>query len=204
MGEIIRAGTVADFNTFIEALRFEESPLFPKDALFLAEEFPQQVIREPKKRKQLLCFALLGEVSAEDRLRYTSGRIFTKEAELRWEKKGEKSYHVVYCGPSTELEGMNSTTPEDIPLDNYDQVTKHYYLFGTRVKDELRERMQITADDSVGEFYAEARIPRLLHYPVKRKPADKGERVRLEVLEYCQKDTTQVMFYRFQGLELAE
>ncbi|HZS75780.1 MAG TPA: CRISPR-associated protein Csx19 [Ktedonobacteraceae bacterium] len=200
MEEIICAGTVTDFKNFIDALHFPES------ALFLAEEFPRRAVTTPAERRKLLRFDLLSAVSTEDRQRYTSGRIFTREAELRWEKQNRNNYEVVYFGPTVELVGMNKSNLQTIDTDNYKQETKHYYLFGTRVHKDLRERMELhTLDDSYAErLYAEARIPRLLHYPL-REPAPEGEkRVQLEVLEYREIATGHITFYRFQGVKPAE
>ena len=199
MEEIICAGTVEVFAHFIDALRF-------KNALFLAEEFPRHVIRKPAERKQLLRFDFLGNVSAEDRLRYTSGRIFTKEAELRWEKKGEDSYDVIYFGPSIELEGIDRSRQESISEELYEREPKSYYLFGQRLDKERHAPMEIAiSDEAYGErLYAEVRIPRLLYYPWTTQPGIKQDRVQLEVLEYRKKDTSQVMFYRFQDVKPAE
>jgi hypothetical protein len=199
MEEIICAGTVADFAQFIQALRF-------KDALFLAEEFPQRIISKPDERNKLLLFDLLDRVSDEERARFTSGRIFTKDAELRWEKTNGSNYSVVYFGPPIELEGMNKSRQELISTDHYEQQLKCYYLFGKRVDEKLRERLEIPAADisSAERLYAEARIPRLLHYPWTTQPTRKEERVQLEVLEYREKATDQITFYRFQGVKPAE
>jgi len=200
MEEIICAGTVADFGKFIDALHF------PENALFLAEELPRQIVIEPATRKNLLRFDFLQKVPVEDRLRYTSGRIFTREAELRWEKKDEKNYEIVYFGPAIELEGMSNRRSTTISLNDYEQETKCYYLFGTRVNKDLRERMELpAANESYAErLYAEARIPRLLHYPLG-EPAPKGKGwVQLAVLEYREKATAQIKFYRFQDVIPAE
>lgn len=194
MEEIICAGTMAGFAQFIQALHF-------KNALFLAEEFPRQVIRKPEERKKLLRFDFLDQITDEERQRYTSGRIFTKDAELRWEKKNGNSYEVVYFGPSIELEGMSNGRQKTIVTDNYDQETKCYYLFGKHLRADQCEQMGIAPSD---KLYAEARIPRLLHYPWTTQPGDKEERMQLEVLEYREKATAQVAFYRFQDVKPAE
>lgn len=198
MEEIIRAGTVANFGQFIEALHF-------KNALFLAEEFPRHIISKPATRKQLLLFDFLDRVPNKERERFTSGRIFTRDAELRWEKADGSNYNVVYFGPPIELEGTNKSRQELISTDHYEQETRCYYLFGKRLDEKQRERMMIPAEDtsSADRLYAEARIPRLLYYPTTQ-PADRQERVQLEVLEYREKSTAQVKFYRFQGVKPVE
>lgn len=197
MEEIICAGTVADIAQFARALAF------PDNTLFLAEEFPQHVISKPAERKKLMRFDFLHRVSDEERKRFTSGRIFTKDAELRWEKKNENSYYVVYFGPSIELDGMNKSSQQVISTDDYDQKTKSYYLFGKHLDEKQRERLEIPEPDKAftGGLYAEARIPRLLQYPWTTPPTGKQERVQLEVLEYREKATAEVTFYRFQDVK---
>jgi hypothetical protein len=200
MEEIICAGRVENFAQFIQALHF------PEGALFLAEEFPRQVIRKPEERKRLMRFDFLIKVTDEERQRYTSGRIFTKDAELRWEKKNGNIYNVVYLDPSIELEGMHINRKESIVPELYEQQRTCYYMFGKRLDEKQLGRMEIPPADApfASRLYAEARIPRLLHYPWSQQPTGKEEWVQLAVLEYRDKATAQVTFYRFQDVIPAE
>lgn len=199
MEEIICAGTVTDFTKFIKALDF-------KGALFLAEEMPQRIMSKPAERNKLLLFDLLDQVSDEERVRFTSGRIFTIAAELSWERTNENSYKVVYFGPPIELEGMKENSRKEFSTEDYELERKSYYLFGRHLDERQRERLKIAAEDpsSAGRLYAEARIPRLLRYPMTTQPAGKKDRVQLEILEYREKATKQITFYRFQHVKPAE
>ena len=200
MEEIICAGTVENFAQFVQMLHFLEG------ALFLAEEFPRRVIRRPEERKRLLRFDFLNQVTDEERQHYASGRIFTQDAELRWEKTNGNTYNVVYLGPSIELEGMNINRKESIVSELYEQQRKCYYLFGKRMDEKQLARMEIPSADAAfaSRLYAEARIPRLLHYPWSQQPTGKKDWVQLAVLEYREKATAQVTFYRFQDVIPAE
>lgn len=203
MDEIICSGTTADIVPLIKALSLE-------GALFLAEEFPRSLINDPVKRKQLLLFNFLDRVSDDERRRFTSGHVFSRKAELRWEKTFDGSYSIVYLGPSTALDGLKESRQESISsgqYGQYDTETRCYYLFGQRLSEDTRQQMKIQVDASLSadRLYAEARIPRLLHYPWTEPPGNKEEkRVQLEVLEYREKDTGQIRYYRFFGVKLAE
>lgn len=200
MDEIICTGTTADIVPLIKALPFE-------GALFMAEEFPRSLINDPVKRKQLLLFNFLDRVTDDEKRRFTSGHVFTSDAELRWEKTAEDSYSVVYLGPPTTLDGLKESKQTTIFREQYDLKCRYYYLFGQRLSEKTRQEMKIQVDASLSaeRLYAEARIPRLLHYPWTKPPANEREkRVQLEILEYREKDTRQIHYYRFRGVKPAE
>jgi len=208
--EMLCSGSVDDIDSLITAYQF------PPSALFLGETQPQHVISNDG-RQNLLRFVHFG--THIDFASYTTGRIFHPDFELRWEQSGVKreTYQVVYLGaerstPNLQfdrylLECKEHAENEHKKVDDKKEEDKYecfrlnrsnYYLFGTRLdgavarKADERDRVVV---------FAEARIPRPLYYPDLPSPA---ERVQLEVREYCDRESGQVMWFRFAGLKAAE
>jgi len=169
---------------------------FPQDAYVLVEMLPQHLV-DKQERQSLLCFARLSD--GVDLARYTTGRVFDQQAELRWEKIDEGKYRVVYLGAKRELQGLKKNEKDQQELDNLERAkeSKNYYLFGEYLNATKLTNMGIQPEEG---YYAEVRIPRLLHYPA---PAG-APRVQLKVLEYLDRDTNEVKLFRFQGLKAAE
>jgi hypothetical protein len=197
--EMLCSGPVDDLTSLIHTCQF------PPDALFLAESLPQHVIVGAKERRDLLRFAKFDANILF--ANYTSGRIFHRDFELRWRKNNGK-LQVVYLGIERELPELKKCNLKLQALESL----KYYVLFGKRLG--LEQLEQIGVPDTEREFaFAELRIPRLLHYPVKE---NKRERVRLAVREYVEERsgtkessdkepiTGPVIFFRFQGLETME
>lgn len=199
MEEMLCSDLVDDLDSLIHTCQF------PSDALFLAESLPQRVVVGAKARRDLLCFAKFD--AKIPFASYTSGRIFHRDFELRWEKNNGK-LQVVYLGIERELPELEKSKLELRRL----EPLKYYVLFGKRLGPE--QLKQIGAPDTERDFaFAELRIPRLLYYPVKD---DNRERVRLAVCEYVEAPTDReelsdkepitgpVVLFRFQGLETME
>jgi hypothetical protein len=177
---------------------------FAQNALLLAEQIPSRVIRNAKERHDLLRFTSFNKDRLDEETPalsdYTSGRIFQEDAELRWERQGNKM-HVVYIGPQER-----SSVLEDYDLQEMQNLQKlkksleptYCYLFGEKLRPSDLEKIGPGAQ--AGDF-AELRIPRLLRYPV---PQDGKRYVRLAVCEYINEETGQVELFRFQGLETVE
>ena len=133
---------------------------------------------------------------------YTTGRIFQKDRELRWEKHKEK-FRVVYLGSPENVAanifhecGLLPQEKELKELEKSQQATHYYYLFGERLKKEDLPYFGKTAQ--AGDF-AVVRIPRVLHYPIV--DPDENPSVRLWVREYHNPATGNVDLFRFQALE---
>ncbi len=189
--EILCTGPVRDVAALIKAGDF------PRDAYFLAERLPQQVIVDPQERQDLLRFARLHEVIDDNVIAdYTSGRVFDQDFELRWEKDADGGYKVVYLGKERSIPGLEKDDKELKKLDR-SKLLKHYYLFGEYLNKERLESMGIEPEEG---YYAEVRIPRLLRYPALKG----ARRVQLTVCEYIDKETGRVGLFRFQGLQPAE
>jgi hypothetical protein len=168
---------------------------FPADALFVAEQLPDRAVITPPERYNLLCFTELAE--APSFTAYSSGRVFYKDAELRWEREGDKM-RVICLGPQEFASALSSYGLQEkrgvLP-----RLTQHapvyYYLFGERLRGPDLDKIGPQARP--GDF-AEVRIPRILRYPV---PQNEKRYVRLAVCEYIDAATRQVTLFRFQSLE---
>ena len=191
-GEILSAGSVTHLAGLIEACAF------PQSAFFLAEQLPSHII-EHEQRQGLLLFARLENIGdLKNAEGYSSGRIFSETCELRWEKESSGKYQVVYFGPARALSGLNKNEQESQNIGSYKTETRDYYLFGDRLdlKSPQFAAMRVNPAPEGYDYYATARIPRLLLYPI-----DSGtRRVQLRVLEYIDESTGRVRLFRFQDL----
>jgi hypothetical protein len=187
------ADRIKDIDALIASYQF--SP----DAYVLVEQLPIHVVLQPEERQNLLLFKRFGKIEPETRLSsYTSGRIFTPEFELRWERQDDM-FQAVYVGPE-----RSQVLPEaKITINMASPRKTHYYLFGKRLKDEGVDNdvARIGPPARAGDF-AELRIPRLLRYP-ELPNAPKAQRLRLAVREYID-ETGQVQLFRFLNLEPGE
>ncbi|MBA2287403.1 MAG: hypothetical protein H0W02_18175 [Ktedonobacteraceae bacterium] len=200
--EILYTGPTPDIAALIAAFNF------PPAAYTLVESMPQRVVTLDI-RQDLLCFTRLSDSGGPDKLAsFTSGRIFQEDFELRWEQISGQT-QVVFLGTKDGYEETLRATPGLKPdtetLQHLHARTRDYYLFGQFLADEDRERMVLPALKSEEEvYYAEARIHRLLHYPVKPDNPKKAPRVQLVVKEYSDTSTGQVRLFRFSGLKAVE
>ncbi len=158
----------------------------------LLECTPLQVITEAK-RQNLLRFARL-----QDQIELhqaTSGRVFQRDRELRWEKEGDH-YRVVYLGAG-DIYAAGLTRDDIIQKLKKRDHPKSYYLFGELLELDDNKRQLMGIEDQ-NTYYAEVRIPRLLRYPqLEGSP----RRLQLVVCEYIEEKTEQVQLFRFQDLK---
>ena len=197
--EILYTGSVDDIATLVATFKFS-----PK-ACVLVESMPQHVVKE---RQNLLQLVRLNNIPDPAELtNFTSGRVFDRDFELRWERVSGK-IQVVFLGTKTVYQDTLHAIPElrqdKKALQNLTSHSRYYYLFGLLLDADDRERMGIQAVEGE-EYYAEVRIPRLLRYPdLKPDSSQKAQRVQLAVEEYTDKSTGQVKLFRFSGLKPAE
>ncbi len=196
-GEVLCTGSVKSIEALVKECDFLQDQVEDEKVFFLAERLPQHAIVNGQERQHLLRFAYLPEVTDIDG--YTSGRIFREDFELRWEKDNDGSYWVVYLGAKQEISGLEERKEDREELEKLERVgeSKHYYLFGDRLDPDDLKQMGLEPSE---RYYAEVRIPRLLHYPAP--PG--ARRVQLTVCEYTYQDTGQVRLFRFQNLIEAE
>ena len=193
MGEILATGPVRDIAALIKACDF------PQEAFILTETFPSYRVNDQRERQNLLRFARLEDGLAKDDFdvhNTTSGRVFLPDFELRWEKR-DHEYWVIYLGTPRDVPGLATNEKLKALLEKLKQheASKHYYLFGEVLDAQRLSHMGL--EGSTG-YYAEVRIPRLLHYPpLPNAP----RRVRLVICEYVDSITGSVQLFRFQNLE---
>jgi hypothetical protein len=184
--EIFSTGAVPNIGAFITACAF------PPEAFVLVERFPRQVITDPAERQDLLRFARLGD--SFDPGTSISGRVFDQHFELRWEQEPQGT-RVVYVGQARELPELPSGKPLDEWLPGIQTCERSYYLFGEYLDKNRLKQMGLPEER---DYYAEVRIPRLLHYPLRAR------RVQLAVREYVDTATGRVHLFRFLKLKAGE
>ncbi|MGH2498439.1 MAG: type III-D CRISPR-associated protein Csx19 [Ktedonobacteraceae bacterium] len=199
MEEILYTGSVEDIAALVAAFKF------PSQAYVLVESMPQHMVKE---RQNLLRLINLNRIDDLTELKnFTSGRVFDRDFELRWERVSGKT-QVVFLGTKAVYQDTLRANPELTQntgaLQNLTSHPRYYYLFGQLLEADDRERMGIQAVAGE-EYYAEVRIPRLLRYPdLKSGNSQKAQRVQLAVQEYVDKSTGRVKLFRFSGLRPAE
>jgi hypothetical protein len=184
--ELLLAGKTEDIAEVLKTYRI------PSDTrmLMLLETQPKRIV-EPYERQELLHFA---HFDPDDCANYTSGRVFHKYGELRWEKQ-DSAVQIIYTGHEHYKPEIDIR--QTMQLDSCKLVSRSYFLFGQRLDSHQLTRIGPSAH--AGDF-AEARIPRLLRYPA---PED-AERVQLVVYEYFDRTTGGKVAFRFAGLVGAE
>lgn len=204
MEEILYTGSVDDIAALVASFNF------PQESYVLVESIPQHVVAR-EERQNLLRFARLSDLYSQrnplNLANFTSGRVFHKDFELRWEQVSGK-IQVVFLGTKAAYQDTLAAIPElkqdKEALQNLGSQTRHYYLFGLLLDADDRERMGITMEEGE-QYYAEVRIPRLLRYPdLKPDSPQKAQRVQLAAEEYIDKSTGQVKLFRFSDLKAAE
>ena len=197
--EILYTGSVDDIAALVARFKFLSQ------TYLLLENMPSRIVKERQNLLQLVSLAHIKDL--KELKNFTSGRVFGKDFELRWEQASDKT-RVVFLGAKAlyqdTLRAIPELTPDTEALQNLVAHPRHYYLFGLLLAADDRERMGIPAIPGE-EYYAEARIPRLLPYPdLKPDSAQKAQRVQLAVQEYTDKNTGQIKLFRFSGLKPAE
>jgi hypothetical protein len=163
-----------------------EQCTFLQQGTFLGETLPLSIV-STEQRDALISFKPFdATLPYKTYTQYTFGRIFHPDFELRWQHQSDK-VRVIYIGIKREIPFLLAI--------NYLTLEKraeqqHYYLFGERIIDNQAEKIGKPVIE--GDF-AEARIPRLLHYPVKGQ----SHYAQLVVQEYLDKKTEQAILHRF-------
>ncbi len=194
MVEVLYSGRV-DGVKLSQLLTVCQQAEISEEALLLAEQVPTHVV-SARERQNLLRFETYR--AGIDIVAYTSGRVFQKNFELRWERQGDL-FRVVYLGAEHIKDILQRYDLKEnekfwrlLEDKKLERKEKSYYLFGERLEgSEQRER--------AGIEFAELRIPRVLYYPVQGSP----QRVQLVVYEYVCLETGQIEYFRFQALQPA-
>ena len=125
------------------------------------------------------------------------GRIFNHQAELRWEQT-TAGFQVVYIGSSNKFTGLGVDSA--LSMAETDQKEVAYYLWGQQMSKEQLE--DIHWDTAAADIFVELQTPCLLRYPVEAG-AGVGSRLKLQVVEYYNQPTGQLVIYRMKGVEAA-
>ena len=181
---------------------------FSQDARFLGEQLPTHIV-DNTERQNLLLFDWYSSAIAF--ASYDTGRIFQRSGELRWERSANQ-FLIVYLGsdqPAAALDRHACIKEKDFTTDQYLQPPgKQYFLFGT-----FLDKVKVSENRLP---YAEARIPRILYYPLnmqqekqriekqQSKPVDQLKRLGISTVEYRDTESGQIIAYRFQSLDVME
>ncbi len=193
--ELLLAGTVTD-EDFIELVRTYPIPSDPRTPTFMLLEIQPRFIITQEQRQGLLHFARFQPDF--DFTPYTSGRIFHRHGEIRWERL-HSLVQVVYTGSAGYRPAMQAVddVPEELLSTDLGTITdRKYLLFGKRLDADQLQR--IGAPTQAGDF-AEVRIPRLLRYPPLADNTE-AECIQIAVREYLHPATGANMAYRFYDL----
>lgn len=189
MNEVIYLGTVSTVSPVVQAFPVDD------DTLMILEKLPVNWIDEKDRTPPDSGLVFKTFDVQEDFETWGQGRIFNPTAELRWEKNGV-GFHVVYIGPPGALPGL--TVDDTIKPEETDRIEAGYYLWGQRMsKGQLED---IGWDPTATDIFVELKTPRLLHYPAQVRA---GSRLKLQVTEYYDRQTGQLMLYRLKGVEAA-
>jgi hypothetical protein len=188
--EVLSTDVVQDLSAFLTTCAF------PPTAFVLVEQIPRRLLTSVEQREELLRFAR--QEDGVDVSTSTSGRIFHRDFELRWERQaqGTETARVVYLG---KPEALPAQLAPGQKLDEWradlTPRTRKYFLFGTLLDAEQLREMGLPEDRPA---YAEVRVSRLLRYPMT------AQRLQLMVREYVEKNTGLLKLLRFEGLKPVE
>ncbi len=168
---------------------------FLQDGTFLGEDFPLHPINAKERNTLIRFIPFDATLSYEMYAQYTSGRIFHTDFELRWQWEAEQ-VRVLYIGNERKIPFLKMIEHPELEKRSEQQS---YYLFGERLRNNQSDQSERIGKPVGAEDFAEARIPRLLHYPIK------GQKryAQLVVQEYLDKATGQVALYRFVAVKEA-
>lgn len=165
---------------------------FLQQGTFLGESLPREVVHAEGRDALIRFTPFDATLSYEMYAQYTFGRIFHHDFELRWQHEAGK-VRVVYIGTECTIPFLQ--VMHNLKLEKR-TGQRHYYLFGERLGS---EQLKSIGKPAVEGDFAEARIPRLLHYPIKgHEPY-----AQLVVQEYLDSETKQVVLHRFVAVKEA-
>lgn len=182
MNDVIYTGQVSDLTTLVHTI-FDQGP-----ALMILEQTPNQVVEELPYQAGLKVEWLNDTISFES---WPVGRVCDAEKELAWSRQEDTNvFQVVYSGLAIEL--PDTLHPVDGAAEWRKSDPQPYLLWGS----------SLPADNAEvgGGAFAEAQIPRLLHYPIGCQ--EEKTRIQAVVIRYDDPDG-EMQYYRFQTLEPA-
>lgn len=156
----------------------------PKDAwVYLEHDYP---LHEP----YAVYLKFLRD--AKEPHRYSIGRIFNENFELRWQRS---PYHRVSIQMLCEDKKYSQDNFIAVEEFDTDKNTAHIFLWGTYTE-HLQNKHEFMVQKPA---WFETRIPRPLEYPLRDE--DKPAHVQLKTLHYYQRDTRSLRTTRWLALE---
>jgi hypothetical protein len=209
--EILYTGQLkrAELPAFIKECGFRTETPTGKTTYFLAENQPEHVIEQSDRQDLLVFDRFKPDLRFDTYKKYTSGRIFSEQGELRWENQNEQ-VRVIYLGDPSfaavkQAVGviyLSKFREKNAELKRLGSPReRRYYLFGTKLDAYTIERIngEQTKNPVKSGDFAELRIHRILRYPDPGHIQAK-DYVQLQVQEYIDPDSGRVQLFRFQGL----
>jgi hypothetical protein len=126
-----------------------------------------------------------GYHSAIDLSRYDNGRVFGTDGEVRWQRD-EKKFHVLLVGSIAQPPTSLVAYSKELPANLFEYKRRRYYLWGEWT-DNLRD-------------WVEASVPHIFNYPTP--PSSGRWRYALTTIEYVNRITGEMEFYRFVGTDM--
>ncbi len=180
MDDVIYTGQVNELTALVLEI-FQE-----RDAVMILEQIPTQEIEELPYHDGLKAAQLDTSVFFES---WPVGRVCDAKKELIWTRQEDgKTFRVVYSGADMEL--PDALQPVTEAEEWRKSEPQPYLLWGSSLAAENPDAAETT--------FAEARIPRLLTYPVRCQ--DEKTRVQATVIHYNDSDDV-MQHYRFCTIE---
>ena len=114
--------------------------------------------------------------------RFNEGRAFGSDCEVRWRRDGEV-FHTLAVGGFAEAPSILSTHQQLLALEEFELIEHEYFLWGEW-------------SNHIPEW-VEATIPHIFNYPPPPQPG--RWRRKLKTIEYVNRRTGEMEFYRFAG-----
>ena len=182
MSEVIYYGVETDLNALISRVDWSA------DTLMILEKVPAEWLDE-EKRADGIRFKPFN--AGERFTEWQVGWVFNARGELRWRAMENGRFQVVYIGTDIGLSGLKSM---EVNWESSEPVA--YFLWGEKVTSDTLSLLEQKATN----LFLELQVPRLLRYPISSN-RDKRFRLKLNVVEYRDKNTKQIRLYRFHSVE---
>jgi hypothetical protein len=141
-----------------------------------------------EESKNGICFICFDMTIAFNQ--WQAGRIFDSKKEFLWQMNNDGQFQVIYTGEEMDLPELNLIN------EDWQDFQTSYLLWGRSLNSTELKSLRIQEDTTI---FLELQLPRLLNYPVAVSQ-DKKHRLRLNIIEYKDKETGCIQHYRFHSL----
>lgn len=120
--------------------------------------------------------------------RYDTGRVFGSACELRWRRDGEQ-FHTLLVGDISQPPASITVNHQQLPKEDFDYKRREYFLWGEWSNDIPQ--------------WIEASIPHVFDYPEPTTGCSTRCKIRYKLIaiEYVNRDSGEIEFYRFTGTQ---